>query len=121
MLAELDMLEGDAASAGRRARESLALYTDLEDSRSRARCLVVLACAAAAEESPEEAARALGAADALRGHDPPDDFERPLLDRMLPELAAALDEQAVADLRAEGARLGTDVLLPAVVAARSSE
>jgi hypothetical protein len=40
---------------------------------------------------------------------------------MLPELAAALDEQAVADLRAEGARLGTDVLLPAVVAARSSE
>jgi tetratricopeptide (TPR) repeat protein len=107
MLAELDILEGDSASARDRARESLALYTDLGDARSRARCHVVLACAAATDGSPEEAARSLGAANALRGDDPPDDFERPLLDRWVPELVAALGEQRVVELGLEGGRVGT--------------
>ena len=121
MLAELDVLEGDSAAASSRVRESLALYTDLEDSRSRARCLVVLACVVAAEESPEDAARALGAAEALRRDEPPDDFERPLIDRLLPELVAVLGEPGLADLVADGARLGPDVSLPTVVATVSSE
>ena len=43
MLAELDLLDGAGDFATGRARESLALYTELEDNRSRARCLVVLA------------------------------------------------------------------------------
>jgi predicted ATPase/class 3 adenylate cyclase len=121
MLAELDALEGDAASAGERARESLALYTDLGDSRSRARCLVVLAYVAAAEDSPEDAARALGAAEGLRGDDPLDDFERPLVERCAPALETALGEHRLAQLRAEGARLGPDGVRRTVVTAASAE
>jgi predicted ATPase/class 3 adenylate cyclase len=121
MLAELDVLEGDTASAADRARESLALYTDLDDPRSRARCLVVLACVASSDGSPEDAARALGAADALRGEDPLDDFERPLVERCLPALEATLGEDRLAELRDEGSRLGPDAVRRTVVALSSAE
>jgi predicted ATPase/class 3 adenylate cyclase len=116
MLAELDILEGEPASARARAKESLALYSDLEDDRSRARCLVILAATAVAEGSYEAAARTLGAADAARGDDSPDEFERPLLDRCAPELTAALGEAKVAALRAAAARVPIDDLLHEVVA-----
>jgi predicted ATPase len=106
MLAELDILEDDPASARERARESLAHYTGLGDTRSQARCLAILACAAAADGLFEDAARSLGHATALRGDEPVDDFERPLLDRWVPELVAALGEQGLAGLEAEGARIG---------------
>ncbi|MGH3132764.1 MAG: ATP-binding protein, partial [Gaiellaceae bacterium] len=65
MLAELDLLEGSLDLADERIRESLASYTDVENDRDRAMCLVVLAGIAAARESFEDAARLFGAAEAL--------------------------------------------------------
>ncbi|HET6623484.1 MAG TPA: tetratricopeptide repeat protein [Gaiellaceae bacterium] len=121
MLAEVDILEGESASARARAKESLALYSDLEDNRSRARCLVILAATAVAEGSYEAAARTLGAADAARGDDSPDEFERPLLDRCAPELAAALGEARVAALGAAAARVPIDDLVREVVGAGIEE
>ena len=108
MLAVLDVLDDDPATAAGRARESLALYGSLGDARSRARCLVVLACAAAREAAHADAARLVGAAEALRAVDPVDDFERPLLDRYLPELEAELGARRLDELRAEGASLGPE-------------
>ena len=105
MLAELDVLDDDPGTAAGRARESLALYGSLGDDRSRARCLVVLACAAAAEGAHEDAARLVGAAAALRADDPIDDFERPLLDRYVPELESELGVRRLDELRAAGASL----------------
>jgi len=107
MLGELDLLRGNAGG-GERVRESLSIYTELEDDRSRARCLVLLSGVEAAEGSFEEAARLLGAADALRGDSPPDSFELPVLERILPELEAALGANRSSELRVEGARLGPD-------------
>jgi len=104
MLAQLDLIAGGSGAAAERARESLGFYTDLEDNRSRARCVVILASAAAAEEAFEEAARLLGTADALRGGLPLDMFELPILERTMPRLEAAIGEQRLSDLRAEGAR-----------------
>lgn len=121
MLAELDILAGDTAGARERARESLALYTDLEDDRSCARCLVILAGAAAADGSYEDAARLIGAAAALRRDQPLDSFELPVLDRYTSELEAVLNEHNLAELKAEGARLGHDVLVPEVVSAGTDE
>ena len=99
---------GESIAAAGRARESLALYGSLGDDRSRARCLVVLACAAAADGANEDAARLVGAADALRAVDPVDDFERPLLDRYVPELEADLGAPRLDELRAEGASLAPE-------------
>ena len=104
MLAELDALGGNSAAAADRARESLAVYTALEDDRSCARCLVLLADAAAAEESFDDAARMLGAADALRGDLPVDIFERPVLEQCIPQLEAELGSSRFSELREEGAR-----------------
>lgn len=115
MLADLALLEGDK-DAGERARESLAVYTVLGNDRSRARCLVLLAGAAADEGSFDEAARFIGAAELLRGESAPDLFELPVLERVLPELEAALDDTALAELRAEGARLGHEALVEVVPA-----
>ncbi|HWQ24169.1 MAG TPA: adenylate/guanylate cyclase domain-containing protein [Gaiellaceae bacterium] len=116
MLAELDALAGDAAGAGARARESLRLYTELEDARSRARCLVILAVAAEAAGAPEDAARLLGAAAEARAGDPPDAFERPLLEPLRARLERALTGAGLAGLESEGARL-QDVPVTALVTA----
>ncbi len=121
MLAELDLLAGDSGLAEGRARESLALYSNLEDDRSCARCLVILAGSAAAESSFEEAARFVGAADALRGNQPPDGFESPLLDEHGPLLESALGEQRLAELKAEGMRLRVHVLPREVVSTATKE
>lgn len=114
MLAELDLLSGNAELAGTRARESLAVYTELEDDRSRARCLVVLAATAVAEGSFETAARLLGAAEAARGDESPDEFEAPVLERYLPGLEARLGTELSA-LVAEGRTLGPRALELTVV------
>ena len=53
MLAQLAVLAGDAAQAREHAQASLELYTELEDDRSCARCVVVLAGAAAASGQHE--------------------------------------------------------------------
>jgi predicted ATPase/class 3 adenylate cyclase len=105
MLAELDLLAGHAGGSAR-AREALALYSELEDERSQARCVALLACAAALNGSLDDAARLLGAAEALRGDDEPDVFEHPILDRCRKELEAGLDAGRVAELMAEGAHRG---------------
>jgi len=115
MLAELDLLTGALSQAEERIRESLAVYTELENDRDRSMCLVVLAGVAAAKSSFEEGAQLLGAAEALRGDAPPDLFELPVLERLEPELEGALGEDRLARLRAEGARLGPDVVVREVV------
>jgi len=119
MLAELDLLTGDTAQAEERIRESLDVYTELENDRDRAMCLVVLAGVAAARSSFEDGAQLLGAAEALRGDAPPDLFELPVLERLEPELEAALGEERFARLRAQGARIGPDVVVREVVSAGS--
>lgn len=106
MLAELDILSGKAELAGSRARESLAVYTELEDDRSRARCLAVLVAAAVAEGSFETAARLFGAAEAARGGESLDEFEAPVLERCLPELEARIGKESLGELSAEGRTLG---------------
>jgi len=105
MLAELDVLAGDTGAAREHALESLARYTDLEDARSRARCLVILAAAAEAEGSLDDAARLLGAADAARGDDGPDGFEQAVLQRLESQLESALGAQTLKRLRSAGTRL----------------
>jgi predicted ATPase/class 3 adenylate cyclase len=120
MLAELDVLAGDADGARERASEALKLYTELGDDRSCARCLVVLAGASAADGSPEEAARLVGAADALRGEEP-DAFETAVLDRYASNLESLVGVHELARLRAEGASLGRDAFVREVVAAGTDE
>jgi predicted ATPase/class 3 adenylate cyclase len=115
MLAELDLIDGEGSLAAQRVRESLALYTDLDNDRSRARCLVVLAATAVLEGSYEAAARMLGAADAARGGDSPDEFEAPVLERYLPELEAQLGLDAVAALTSEGRAMSRGALATVVV------
>ncbi len=107
MLAELDLLDGEGELAATHAHESLALYTDLEDERSRARCLVLLAGAAVEEGSLETAARLLGAADAARGPDALDEFELPVLERYVPALETSLGADSMTALVNEGRALGT--------------
>jgi hypothetical protein len=121
MLAVLDVLDDDPRTAAGRARESLALYGSLGDDRSRARCLVVLACAAAAEGAREDAARLVGAAEALRVVDPVDDFERPLLDRYVPELEAELGARRLNELRVEGTSLGPEEVASGLVTITTTE
>jgi len=106
MLAELDLLAGAVELADERIRESLAIYTDFENDRDRAMCLVVLAGVAVTRASFEEAARLLGAAEALRGDSPLAFFELPVLERFQPELEAALGIDRFTELKAEGAHLG---------------
>jgi predicted ATPase len=121
MLAQLDILAGETAAAGPRARESLALYSDLGDDRSCARCLVILAGAAAADGVFEEAARLVGAAEALRGDEPPDLFELPILERYTSQLETVLGEQRISELKGEGTRLGANVGTPEVVSSAIAE
>ncbi len=103
MLAQLDVLAGDAHAA-ERIRESLDFYTEVDDHRSRARCLLVLAGAAAAAGSFENAARLVGAAEALRGEEALDAFELPVLERYLPVLERELGDRRLSELKADGAR-----------------
>jgi predicted ATPase/class 3 adenylate cyclase len=102
LLSHLELAGDDPVAAGEHARESLELYTQLEDDRSRARCLVVLARAAASRGSLELAARLLGAAEAAREDDPPDEYEAPILATLAPEIEEQLGRTHVADLLAEG-------------------
>jgi len=121
MLAELDLLDGDWEVAERGALRSLAVYTEVESTRDRAECLVLLAGIAVARGSFEDAARLFGAAEAARGNSAVNRFERPVIERYEPRLAEALPAGVLAALRAEGARLGVDVLPRAVVFASIQE
>ncbi|MEP7224162.1 MAG: adenylate/guanylate cyclase domain-containing protein [Actinomycetota bacterium] len=110
MLAVLDVLGADQVVAATRARESLSIYSELEDDRSCARCLVVLAGAAVVEGSFETAARLVGAADSARGDAPPDEYEAPVLERYLPELEGSIGTEALRALEAEGRSLESGLL-----------
>lgn len=121
MLAEVDLLAGDVELAGKRIRESLAVYTALGSDRDRAECLVVLGGVAGARGSFEDAARLFGAAEALRGESPSNRFELPILERFEPEVEAALGEDGFVELKAEGARVGPDIVLRDVVSAGIQE
>lgn len=121
MLAELDLLSGQLDRAETQVQESLAVYTRVENDRDRAECFVVLAGIATAKKSFEQAARLLGAADALRGGAPPDLYEVPVLERFQPDLEAALGEERLSSLRAEGARLGAGISIREVVSVGSEE
>ncbi len=111
MLAELDLRSGDLDAAERRIGRCLAVYTDLENRRSRAECLVVLAGIAAAKESFDDAGRLLGAAANLRGDSPVNRFEAPVLYRWMPELEAVLGEEALSRVMTEGAQADVDALV----------
>jgi predicted ATPase/class 3 adenylate cyclase/Tfp pilus assembly protein PilF len=114
LTAEIDLLAGDPATAETRIRESLALYTELGSDRDRADCTVVLGGIATATGAFDEAARFLGAADALRGAAPLDPFELKVLERFEAELEDALGER-FGLLRSEGARAGVGALVSPVV------
>jgi tetratricopeptide (TPR) repeat protein len=113
MLALIELEAHDAPSADARAREALTLYSNLGDDRSRARCLLALAGAAAESGSPETAARLVGAASAARGTDEPDEFELPVLERYLPVIEAQLGQPAFDELEREGRALPEIVLIEA--------
>jgi predicted ATPase/class 3 adenylate cyclase len=120
MLAELDLLAGDA-NGSVRARESLALYSDLEDDRSRARCLALLAWAAALNGSLEESARLLGAAQVLRGDSEPDIFEKPILDLCRETIEAGLGPGRLAKLLDDAGQDDADALAREVVSMTTQE
>ena len=119
LLALIDLQEGDDANATTRAREALDLYSHLEDDRSRARCVIILAAAAADQGELEQAARLIGAAEALRSGDQPDEFESPMLERSLPQLEARLGSDVLEALSAEGRSSGLAGVDPVVVSAES--
>ena len=114
MLALIELDAHDVSSAGTRAREALVRYTDLGDDRSRARCLVALAGVAVAEGSPETAARLLGAADAARGSEAPDEFEVPILEKSRTAFDR-LGAESVEQLRREGKLADPGTLVGALV------
>jgi predicted ATPase/class 3 adenylate cyclase len=115
MLAQLDLYAGDADRAEQRVLGCLSVYTELEDDRSRAECLVLLAGVAAARESFDDASRLFGAAKRLRGDATVNRFERPVLDRWLPEIEDRLGARRVAELEEEGAALDVETLVSPVV------
>jgi predicted ATPase/DNA-binding SARP family transcriptional activator len=121
MIAELDIERGELDAAREAIRESLAVYSELENSFACAGCLLVLGAIAAAAGSPEEAARLVGAADALRGDAPLDPHQRAVLDRLQPQLIERLDADRFSELRAEGARTGHAELLREVVLTGTAE
>jgi predicted ATPase/class 3 adenylate cyclase len=108
MLGELDLLAGDAHAAETRIRESLTIHTQLEADRHRAACLLALAGVALSEGAPEVGARLLGAAEALRGSSALEPSERVVLEEFEPRIEAELGENRFAELRTEGARLGSE-------------
>ena len=121
LLAEIELAEGDADAAYDAIRESLEIYAGLENDRARAGCLVVLSAVAAAKGQPEQAARLVGAAEALRGNTGLEHHERAVLDALLPELEHELGEAAYGRLRVEGADLGCDALVGDIVTADTRE
>jgi predicted ATPase/DNA-binding SARP family transcriptional activator len=115
MLAELDLIAGEIDSAVERIVHCLAVYTELENTRSRAECLVLLGGVAVARGSFDDAARLFGAADRLRGDSPLNRFEEPVLERYGSELEEALGPERLDTLKAEGARRKDETLTAPVV------
>ena len=90
--------------------ESLRIYSELDDDRSRAECLCALGGYAAATGHPAEAARLWGAGDAARGGQPLVYAEPVIEARFTPLLVEALGVDRLEQLRAEGRRGSDEVL-----------
>ena len=120
-LAELDLFDGEIDLAEERILESLAVYADIENDRESAECVLVLAAIEAARGSFEEAARLLGAAEALRGTSTPEVVEADVFARFEPDLRSALSADTIAGLRRLGAEVGYKALLAKVVPAGARE
>jgi hypothetical protein len=124
MIGSIALLDDDVPLASERLQESLAIYAELEDDRSRAECLCALGGCAAALGRPEDACRLWGAADVLRGESPLEYAEPAIEARFSPELVESLGPERVEELRAEGRRLGHERALAeshVVVAPRTSD
>jgi predicted ATPase/class 3 adenylate cyclase len=106
LLGELDLLAEDAEGAEARIRASLELYTEVGSTLERAACLTALGGVAALRESDEEAARLFGEAETLRGDAPLEAPERAVVEQFYPRLEAALGEERVTALKAEGVEGG---------------
>ena len=91
------------------------MYVELADDRTSAECLCALGGVAAARGATERAVRLWGAADTLRGTAPLWEHEREIVARFGPALAAGLASARIDELRAQGARLGLDVLADEVL------
>jgi hypothetical protein len=122
MLAELELLDGRLELAEDAIRESLAVYTELDNVSACAGCLFLLGEIFAARGSHEDAARLIGAAESLRGDALVSPFAQVALERLLPSLETVLGSARVSDLVAEGTRLGrSGVLAPEVVSTSTRE
>ncbi len=115
MLALIDVHEGDPVGATERAQEALEVYSTMGDDRSRARCVLILAGAAAEQGHAEQAARLVGTAEALRESEPPDEFEAPVLARVLPILEGRLSRESLMRLTADGRSASLETLERPVV------
>jgi predicted ATPase/class 3 adenylate cyclase len=111
MLGTTGLLRGDLRLVAERLNESLAMYIELDDSRSCAECISALGGYAAANGHPEEAARLWGAADAARGSRPLEYAEPAIEARFTPMLAEALGVERLSELRSEGRRAGYEQVL----------
>jgi predicted ATPase/class 3 adenylate cyclase len=104
MLGTTGLLKDDLSLVAERLNESLAIYVDLDDDRSRAECLSALGAYACATGHPEEAARLWGAGDAARGSRPLEYAEPAIEARFTPLLIESLGARRFAELRDEGRR-----------------
>jgi predicted ATPase/class 3 adenylate cyclase len=111
MLGTTGLLSDDLSLVAERMNESLAIYVELDDDRSRAECLSALGAYACATGHPEEAARLWGAGDAARGSRPLEYAEPAIEARFTPLLIEALGGERFAELRAEGRRAGYEKLV----------
>ena len=111
MLGTTALLKGDLSLVDERLNESLTIYVDLDDDRSRAECLSALGGYAAATGHPEEAAKLWGAADAARGSRPLEYAEPAIESRFTVPLVETLGRERFAELRAEGRRTGYENVL----------
>ncbi len=111
MLGATGLLSDDLTLVHARLSESLAIYTELDDDRSRAECLCALGGYAAATGHPEEAARLWGAADAARGSRPLEYAEPLIEEHFTPHIVEALGVGVLEELRMQGRQATDDAVL----------
>ena len=111
MLGTTGLLSADLPLVHARLSESLAIYTELGDDRSRAECLCALGGYAATTGHPEEAARLWGAADAARGPRPLEYAEPLIEERFTPLLVESLGVGVLEELRMQGRQATDDAVL----------
>ena len=118
LLALIDLEDGDGANAdGARARGPRPLLT-ISRTTDRAPAASSYSRRQTLERSElEQAARLIGAAEGLRGGDPPDEFESPMLARSIPQLEARLGGDILTALIDEGRASGLAAIDPVVVSA----